>query len=161
MRCGKRTGIWLLAVTLLLGAFLKMPAYAAEQDPGPDVQVTRIKTNKKVKKVGKKIAVQLDFQSDMQINRVIVAYAGNGYATFKIRLKAVNPEKTRWKGSIPAKKRMKKGIWGIKRIYIIGKDESGKGIKRQIRNSRWGIESYEPYYATAQDLSAGNVKIAY
>ena len=161
MRNRKRIGSLLLALTLLLGVCLKMPVYAAMQDSDPDTRVVRIKTNRKVQKVGKSLKVQLEFQSDIRLNKVRVVYAGSGFRTYTVRMKAANQKKTKWKGTLPVKKSMKKGALGIARIYITGKNDSGKKVKREIRNNRWDTEGYGLTYVIDQNLSAGNVKIVF
>lgn len=158
MRNWKRIGSLLLAVTLLFSVCLKAPVYAAEQDSDPDIQVIRIKNNKKVQKVGKKLKVQLEFRADIRLTKVRVEYEGGGGA-YSIRLNALNKERTKWKGVLPIKKSMKKSTLGISKIYITGKNDRGKNVKCQIRNTRWSVESYGFTYVIDQNLSAGNVKV--
>lgn len=80
-------------------------------------------------------------------------------SSVSIRLNALNKEGTKWKGVLPIKKSMKKSTLGISKIYITGKNDRGKNIKCQIRNTRWSVESYGFTYVIDQNLSAGNVKI--
>ena len=161
MRNRKRIGALLAAFVLLLGICMKMPAYAAMQDTDPDIQVVRIKTNKKVQKVGKNLRIQLKFKSDIQLKKVKLDYAGSGFRTYTVKMKAVNKEKTIWRGTMPIKKDMKKGPLGISRIYITGRNHRGKKVEYEIRNNKWATESYGMTYEIGQDLSKANIKIVF
>lgn len=155
----KRIGSLLLMLLVLFGSFMKIPAYAASQDSYPNIKVTGIKLNKKAMKAGKKLTVQLNFRTDIELNKVEIKYTGNSYYPYTAKLKAVNKQKTKWRGTLSIKKNAKKGAFGLARITITGKDHKGKKIKCEIRNNRWSTESFGRVYTIDQNLSAGNIKI--
>ena len=161
MRNRKKIG-FLLAAVLLFGAFFRMPVAAEAQSADPNIQVVKIRTNKRVQKVGKNLKIQLKFKSDIRLKKVKLNYAGSGFRTYTVKMKAVNKEKTTWRGVLPLKKdQMKRGPIGIERIYITGRNNRGKKVKCEVRNNQWATEGYGLEYEIGQDLSAGNVKIVF
>lgn len=159
MRKQKRISIAMLLLMLLCSSFITIPVYAATQDTNPDIQVIGIKTNKKALKAGKKLTVQLEFRTNIDLRKVRVEYVGSGLNTYIAKLKAVNTEKTKWKGTLRIKKSMKKGKLGLSRIYITGKNDIQKKVQCVIRNNKWAVENFGMAYSIDQNLSGGNVKI--
>ena len=122
----KKIGL-LLAAVLLFGTFFKMPVAAAAQNADPNIQVVKIRTNKKVQKVGKNLKIQLKFKSDIRLKKVKLNYAGSGFRTYTVKMKAVNKEKTTWRGVLPLKKdQMKRGRLELREFILPGETTGGR-----------------------------------
>ena len=148
----KKITVCFLVFLFMMGICFRIPVQAAGLEKQSNVNVAQIKTSKKTQRTGKSFRVQILFQSDVHLEKVKIEYAGSGLKTYKVNMKSVNKEKTKWKADISIKKSMKKGIFGIKNV-------EGRKVKSQIRNNRWCVEHAGWSYETDQNLSAGNVKI--
>ena len=155
----KKITVCFLVLVFMMGTCFRIPVQAAGLEKQSNVNVAQIKTSKKTQRTGKSFRVQILFQSDVHLEKVKIEYAGSGLKTYKVNMKSVNKEKTKWKADISINKSMKKGIFGIKKIYVTGKNVEGRKVKSQIRNNRWCVEHAGWSYETDQNLSAGNVKI--
>lgn len=100
----KKITVCFLVLVFMMGICFRIPVQAAGLEKQSNVNVAQIKTSKKTQRTGKSFRVQILFQSDVHLEKVKIEYAGSGLKTYKVNMKSVNKEKTKWKADISIKK---------------------------------------------------------